>query len=101
MNVDTLSKSLSVKSNDMLAVIYLASTIRSVLALHKLIDNKEQRMWREKQAAEKSSKAKTNGVSKDTKGGKDQGGEAKDGKEEAEGDKSAEAGKSTANGSKQ
>lgn len=45
MNVEALSTSLAVKGNDMMAVIYLASLIRSVLALHKLIDNKEQRMW--------------------------------------------------------
>lgn len=45
MNVEALSTSLAVKANDMMASIYLASLIRSVLALHKLIDNKEQRMW--------------------------------------------------------
>jgi hypothetical protein len=45
MNVETLSTSLAVKGNDMMAAIYLASLIRSTLALHKLIDNKEQRMW--------------------------------------------------------
>lgn len=45
MNVETLSTSLAVKGNDMMATIYLASLIRSILALHKLIDNKEQRMW--------------------------------------------------------
>lgn len=41
----------AVKSNDMMLVIYVASMIRSVLALHKLIDNKEQRMWAEKEAS--------------------------------------------------
>lgn len=51
MNVETLSKALAVKSNDMMLVIYVASLIRSILALHKLIDNKEQRMWAEKEAA--------------------------------------------------
>jgi hypothetical protein len=34
----------------MMLVIYVASLIRSILALHKLIDNKEQRMWAEKEA---------------------------------------------------
>lgn len=43
MSVEALSHSLAVKSNDMLFVVYLASLIRSILALHKLIDNKEQR----------------------------------------------------------
>eukprot|EP00951_Prasinocladus_malaysianus_P016522 scaffold128778_cov54-Prasinocladus_malaysianus.AAC.1 len=32
-----------VKSNDMMLVIYLSSMIRSVIALHNLIDNKETR----------------------------------------------------------
>lgn len=45
MNVEALSTSLAVKGNDMMSTIYLASLIRSILALHKLIDNKEQRMW--------------------------------------------------------
>jgi 26S proteasome regulatory subunit N8 len=40
-----------VKSNDMMLVIYVASLIRSILALHKLIDNKEQRSWTEKEAS--------------------------------------------------
>lgn len=34
----------------MMLVIYVASLIRSILALHKLIDNKEQRLWSEKEA---------------------------------------------------
>jgi hypothetical protein len=41
----------AVKGNDMMLAIYVASLIRSVLALHKLIDNKEQRMAAEKEAA--------------------------------------------------
>lgn len=44
-NVDALSGSLAVKGNDMMAAIYLAALIRSCLALHRLIDNKEQRIW--------------------------------------------------------
>mmetsp|Transcript_20153 Transcript_20153/g.56120 ORF Transcript_20153/g.56120 Transcript_20153/m.56120 type:complete len:331 (+) Transcript_20153:84-1076(+) len=48
MNVESLASSLAVKSNDMMMVIYLASLTRSILALHKLIDNKEQHMWQEK-----------------------------------------------------
>ncbi|KAG2439653.1 hypothetical protein HXX76_005003 [Chlamydomonas incerta] len=53
MNVESLSKSLAVKSNDMMHVIYVASLVRSILALHKLIDNKEGRLWTEKEAAKK------------------------------------------------
>ena len=54
LNVPELSRSFAVKSNDMMLVIYLASMIRSVLALHNLIDNKEQRVWRERQSHEKA-----------------------------------------------
>ncbi|KAK9811573.1 hypothetical protein WJX72_006225 [[Myrmecia] bisecta] len=53
LNVDELTKSFAVKSNDMMLVIYLASMIRSVLALHNLIDNKEARVWSEKQASDR------------------------------------------------
>lgn len=50
MNVELLAKSLAVKSNDMMLAIYLSSLIRSILALHKLIDNKEQQVWQETEA---------------------------------------------------
>ena len=35
-----ITRSFAVKSNDMMLVIYVASLIRSVLALHNLINNK-------------------------------------------------------------
>lgn len=40
LNVNELVKSFAVKTNDMMLVIYLASLIRSVVALHNLINNK-------------------------------------------------------------
>ncbi|KAF9594509.1 hypothetical protein IFM89_031627 [Coptis chinensis] len=40
LNVAELIKSFSVKTNDMMLVIYLSSLIRSVIALHNLINNK-------------------------------------------------------------
>jgi len=43
LNVEDLIKSFAVKSNDMMLVIYLSSMIRSVIALHNLIENKEIR----------------------------------------------------------
>lgn len=50
-NIDAeLTRSFAVKSNDMMMVVYVASLIRSVLALHNLINNKEQKVWREKEA---------------------------------------------------
>lgn len=40
LNQEDLVKSMIVKTNDMLAAIYLASIIRTVIALHDLINNK-------------------------------------------------------------
>lgn len=40
LNVEELVRSFSVKTNDMMLVIYLSSVIRSVVALHNLINNK-------------------------------------------------------------
>jgi len=40
LNVHELVKSFAVKTNDMMLVIYLSSLIRSVIALHNLINNK-------------------------------------------------------------
>lgn len=43
LNMEELRRSFVVKSNDMMLVIYLSSLVRSVLALHDLIDNREVR----------------------------------------------------------
>ncbi|KAL2321911.1 hypothetical protein Fmac_026290 [Flemingia macrophylla] len=40
LNVADLIKAFAVKTNDMMLVIYLSSLIRSVIALHNLINNK-------------------------------------------------------------
>ncbi|CAI0412253.1 unnamed protein product [Linum tenue] len=40
LNVSELIKAFAVKTNDMMLVIYLSSVIRSVIALHNLINNK-------------------------------------------------------------
>ncbi|KAL1222138.1 26S proteasome non-ATPase regulatory subunit 7 -like protein B [Cardamine amara subsp. amara] len=40
LNVNELVKAFAVKTNDMMLVIYLSSLIRSVIALHNLINNK-------------------------------------------------------------
>jgi hypothetical protein len=42
-----MSKSFAVKTNDMLVVVYLSSLIRSVLALHDLVNNKLENRARE------------------------------------------------------
>lgn len=46
-----LGRALATQSNDMMAALYSASLVRSVLALHKLIDNKERRLWAERERA--------------------------------------------------
>ena len=61
LNVEELMSSFAIKSNDMMVVIYLASMIRSILALHNLIDNKEQRLWREQLSLDGSTAAMPNG----------------------------------------
>jgi len=40
LNLEEVVRSFAVKSNDMMVVIYLSSLIRSVIALHNLINNK-------------------------------------------------------------
>lgn len=54
-----LVKSLSVKTNDQMLVVYLASLIRSIIALHNLINNKLANTDAEKkEIKEKESKDK-------------------------------------------
>mmetsp|Transcript_19199 Transcript_19199/g.48538 ORF Transcript_19199/g.48538 Transcript_19199/m.48538 type:complete len:109 (-) Transcript_19199:70-396(-) len=40
LNVEELVRAFSVKTNDMMLVIYISSLVRSVVALHNLINNK-------------------------------------------------------------
>lgn len=67
LSVEELLRSFAIKSNDMMLAVYLASMIRSVLALHNLIDNQEQRVWQEK-LGQKRPEPK-NGKAKDDKSG--------------------------------
>lgn len=66
-----LVKSLSVKTNDQMLVVYLASLIRSIIALHNLINNKlantdaEKEEIKEKEG--KDSKDKKEETSKEEK----------------------------------
>jgi len=43
LRMEELSRAFSVKTNDSMLIIYVSALIRSVLALHGLIENKEQR----------------------------------------------------------
>lgn len=49
LNVEELSRGLTTKTNDMMLVIYLSSLIRSIIALHSLINNKIDNRDAEKQ----------------------------------------------------
>jgi 26S proteasome regulatory subunit N8 len=74
LNVQQLTRSFAVKTNDMMLVVYLSSMIRSVLALHNLIENKEHRMHSEKQESkqesDKANKAKGSDTGKTAENGK-------------------------------
>ncbi|XP_039070374.1 26S proteasome non-ATPase regulatory subunit 7 homolog B-like isoform X3 [Hibiscus syriacus] len=48
LNINELIKAFAVKTNDMMLVIYLSSLIRSVIALHNLINNKMRNEEHEK-----------------------------------------------------
>ena len=53
LRMEELSRAFSVKTNDSMLIIYVSALIRSVLALHGLIENKEQRAEAQ-QASEKA-----------------------------------------------
>ncbi len=90
LNVEELTTSFAVKSNDMMVVIYLASMIRSILALHTLIDNKEERLWKEQLSLNGATAALTDGKEN-----------AKDGKPtNGKTDKNGKAGENGKTGSK-
>lgn len=57
LNVQELARAFAHKSNDMMAVIYLSSIIRSVVSLHSLIENKERLL-----AGQQKSKVRTAGA---------------------------------------
>jgi len=76
-------RSMHIKTNDQMLVVYLASLIRSVIALHNLIDNKIQNRDAEKNEGKDPKKEK-----KEEKGDGDA---KKDDKGKESGDKKAAA----------
>lgn len=58
LNVDELVKSMLIKTNDMHMVIYLSALIRSVIALHDLVNNKIKYSLDEDEAEASSKKTK-------------------------------------------
>ena len=86
LNVDEFIKSITVMTNDQMVVVYLASVVRTVIALHNLIGNKLQNKDLEKEESKKSKDSSTVTSSKDAaKDGKDDKDKTAAGKE---GDKS-------------
>lgn len=83
LNIEELIQSITINTNDQMVVIYLASLVRAVIALHNLISNKLQNKDLEK---EKETKKKEEEAKKDAaKSGKeDKDGETKDTKEKKE-----------------
>jgi 26S proteasome regulatory subunit N8 len=74
LTLEHITKSFLYKTNDMLLTVYLASMIRSVLALHSLINNKKENFEAERKleaasTSPSSSSSTPNGAqpSKDTK----------------------------------
>ena len=53
LNLEEFGRAFAVKTNDMMLVIYMASIVRSVLALHSLIVNKVSNREAEKQEGKK------------------------------------------------
>ena len=81
VNLQQFVKAMYVKTNDQMLVVYVASLIRSIIALHNLINNKVQNRDAEKNEG-KDSKEKKEKDNKDKKDEKD-----KDKKDEKEGEK--------------
>lgn len=52
LNVSELVKAFSTKTNDMMLVLYVSAIIRSIIALHDLVDNKLELKHSERKAAE-------------------------------------------------
>eukprot|EP01023_Acetabularia_acetabulum_P041608 TRINITY_DN4060_c0_g1_i2.p1 TRINITY_DN4060_c0_g1~~TRINITY_DN4060_c0_g1_i2.p1 ORF type:complete len:328 (+),score=48.62 TRINITY_DN4060_c0_g1_i2:142-1125(+) len=67
MNIQELARSLTVKSNDMEMSIYLSSVIRTVIALHNLVENKEIRMAKEQESSAPTKQAATEDTTDDKK----------------------------------
>jgi len=83
---ETFVKSINVNTNDQMLIMYAASLIRSIIALHNLINNKITN----KEAEKKETSKKTTVVKKDTEKETDKSkDDKKDDKSKADSDKSA------------
>ena len=84
LNLEEFTRAFAVKMNDQLLLVYLASLIRSVIALHNLIGNKIANREAEKHDGKKE--AKKDGENKDKEADK----KASDKKEETKKEDSKE-----------
>ena len=86
-------KSVNVNTNDQMLVVYTASLIRSIIALHNLINNKLSNKDAERKESDKKADNKRKDEDKDKKDdGKDKKGDGKDKKEDGK-DKKGEKSK--------
>ena len=74
LNIEEFGKSFAVKTNDMMFMIYIASIVRSVLALHSLIVNKVSNREAERQEGRKTTDDSIDKKEKETDKKKEEGG---------------------------
>lgn len=95
VNLQDFVKSVYVKTNDQMLVVYLASLIRSVIALHNLISNKVQNRDAEKSEGGKDSSKDKKDSKKDEKEGEKKDGQKDKGKATEKSDSKSSGSKST------
>lgn len=66
LSIEAMVRAFSIKTNDMMVVIYLSSMIRSVIALHSLINNKIDNKEAESKGIDKKEPATANSKGKET-----------------------------------
>ena len=66
LNLEEFTQSFAVKTNDQLLIVYIASLVRSVIALHTLIENKVSNREAEKQEKEGDKKKDDQKAKKDS-----------------------------------
>ncbi|KAJ3373549.1 proteasome regulatory particle subunit [Allomyces arbusculus] len=79
LDAPATSRAFHAKTNDQMMVLYLGSIVRSILALHTLIDNKLQNKAAEEKAADAQDAKKTGGDKADAAAKDGKGKAAKDG----------------------
>ncbi|KAL6072730.1 26S proteasome non-ATPase regulatory subunit 7 [Balamuthia mandrillaris] len=83
LNVEEAVKAFAVKTNDMMLVIYLSSLIRSIIAMHNLINNKLDLKAAERKALEEKDKKEKEKEKKEGEEGEKDGEKKKEGEEKS------------------